>query len=210
MKEANSKTSTATKKGAVKGRDNKERKKKTVKKAVKKSSPKPPKDKDGNRTKDGKFQKGHTVNEVWTEAVVLEKLNIIWKTLTTDENGQPPIGGNIVRANDIKLLGEVCLMHSVSKQRWNEWTEKFAPKLKDGTANNPLYSEPITDLIKNIKWLLECRLNYSGATMDIFILKNHYEYKDQQHVDATTKGESVNNPFYEFLKQTGISNHQQK
>ena len=156
------------------------------------------------REEKGKFTEGNKANEKWNEEEVMKVLNAMWKDLTSDEDGNPPEHRNVVRANDIKLQGEICLMHNVTKQRWNEWEHKFAPKLKDG-SENPNYSEPVTDLIKKIKWLLECRLNYSGQTMDIFILKNHYEYKDQQHVDATTKGESVNNPFYEFLKQTSAS-----
>lgn len=181
-----------------------------TKKATKAKKPVAKKGAADGRDKKGRFEKNHTVNEVWTAPVVLEKLQAIWKTLTTNYEGKAPEDKNIVRANDIKLLGEACLMHSVSRQKWNEWEDKFAPYLKDGVTKNPNFSDAITDIIKNVKWLLECRLNYSGGSMDIFILKNHYQYKDATQVDATTKGESINNPFMEFLKQTGLSNPQKK
>jgi hypothetical protein len=175
--------------------------KKTATKKTAKSRDKKGQPKEG-RDKAGKFTKDNKINERWTEKTVLPILEAMWKDLTTDGDGQPPEDRNVIRANDIKLLGEICIMHSVSKQKWNEWEDKFAPFLKDGVTANPNFSEPVTDLIKNIRWLLECRLNYSGGTMDIFILKNHYQYKDQQHIDTTTKGESTNQGFYEFLKQT--------
>lgn len=182
--------------------------KKTSKPGTRKKAKKKPAKKKGaipGRDAKGKFIKGHKENETWTENTVLPIVKAIWDTLTEPLDPDSIIPGkpfNVVRANDIKLLGEVCIMHSVSKQRWNEWKEKFAPTLKDGIKINPLFSAPITDLMGNIKWLLECRLNYSGSSMDVFILKNHYEYRDQHQVDATTKGESINNPFYEFLKAT--------
>ncbi len=155
----------------------------------------------GRDTK-GNFTAGNKEAEKWTEQTVLPILEAMWATLTTDVDGQPPADKNVVRANDIKLLGEICLMHGVTKQRWNEWEDKFGPTLGDTKTPNPNFSEPVSDRIKNIRWLLECRLNYSAGVMDIFILKNHYEYRDQKHLDATTNGKEISNPFYELLKQT--------
>lgn len=153
------------------------------------------------------FIPGNKAAEIWTEATVLPKLEAIWKTLTTDKDGKVPSDGNIVQVNKIKLLGEVCLMHKITRQRWNEWKAKFTDKSNDIAEKNNNYSEKITELMDAIKWLLECRLNYSTTVMDIFILKNFYGYKDQQQVDATTKGESLNdNLFFKFLKETSMLN----
>lgn len=85
MKEANSKTSRATKKGAVKGRDKKEHKKKPVKKTAK---PSPPKDKDPNRDKGGKFIPGIkiTVQPIPYQESPVNKIDLAWindKMLTT-------------------------------------------------------------------------------------------------------------------------------
>lgn len=219
MKEANSKTSTGTNQGAEKRRDNKEPKKKAAKKAKKKAAkPKPAKPKptpNPNQDKSGKFVKGHKVNEVWTEAVVLQRAQDVWKTLTTDSEGNAPEDKNYVRANDIKYLYEALIMNDITKQRWSEWSDKFTKRtLKDDTkeeeVKNPHYSPTIAELFSKIKMLLECRLSYSGGSMDMLHLKKHFDYREEIHVDNTTKGESINNPFYELLKATGISSHQKK
>ena len=211
MKEANSKTSTATKKGAKNGRDKKEQKKKAAKKPIKKAAKKsPPKVNDPNRDKGGKFKPGHKVKEIWTEAVVLQQATAVWNTLTTDSDGKQPEDKNMVRANDIKYLYEALIMNDITKQRWSEWYDKFAKKINEDKTINPLHSPAIAELFGKIKMLLECRLSYSGSSMDMLHLKKHFDYKEEIHVDNTTKGESVNNPFYELLKQTGISNHQKK
>ncbi|HRQ17718.1 MAG TPA: hypothetical protein PL085_11620 [Agriterribacter sp.] len=129
------------------------------------------------RAKDGRFTKGSTAAVKWTEKTVTEKLQAMWDTLATDDEGEKP--ANMVRANDIKTLAEVCLMHGISKQRISEWEKDF----KD--------SAPISELLKNIKWVVETRLIYSGQFMDIFVLKNHYGYADKQEVDHTTKGKEM-------------------
>lgn len=139
-----------------------------------------------NKNPKNKFTQGNNAAEKWTPETVLPVLEAIWKTLC--ENKDDPDDKNIVRANDIKLLGEVCLMHDVTKQRWNEWDKKF-----EGV-------DSVSDLIKKIKWVLECRLNYSGQTMDIFILKNHYEYSDKREIEH-----GASESFLDFLKQTSAS-----
>ncbi len=165
-----------TKKTAAKSRDNKGQKKSK------------------NHDAKGKFTKGNKVNEVWTRDIVIAKMEAVWKTLTHDINGDVPEDRNIVRANDIKYLYEVLLMEDITKQRWNEWKEKFK---EDAT---------VTDLFRKINMLLECRLSYSGTSMDVLHLRQHYDYVEKIKQDITTNGESLNNPFYEFLKLTSPSN----
>lgn len=155
---------------------------------------------DPNRDGTGKFVKGNKAAEEWTEETVLPILQQMWHTLTTDENGEIPDDKNIIRSNDIKLLGEICLMYDVTKQRWNEWEDKFQV-----TEDNSYSSKPVTDLIKKIRWILECRLNYSGQTMDIFILKAHYKdegYRFAEQVDVTSKDKEIGSSFIDFLKLT--------
>lgn len=125
----------------------------------------------------GRFVKGNKAAEKWTEKTVLETLQKMWDTLATDDEGEKPL--NPVRANDIKTLAEVCLINKVSKQRISEWEKDFAS------------SAPVSELLKNIKWVVETRMIYSGQTMDIFVLKNHYSYSDKQEIDHTTKGEKI-------------------
>lgn len=129
------------------------------------------------------FKEGNKAAEKWTEETVMPILQSMVKTLT---EGLEDVNGNLVRANDIKLSGEIRLMYGVTKQRWSEWREKF--------KENAI----VSDLIEQIDEILECRLIYSGGRMDEFVLKNKYGYADKQEVDHTTKGES--------FKETGIEN----
>lgn len=161
-----------------------------------------------DRTKNGTFKAGNKAAEKWTQETVLPILEKMWNKLTTDDDGNVPEDKNIVRANDIKLLGEICLMFDVTKQRWNEWEEKFTVQtLKDGTKNKN-FSGPVSDLMKKIKWILECRLTYSGTTMDMFVLKAHYEesgFRFAERMDVTSKDKELGSSFLDFLKQTSTT-----
>lgn len=166
-----------------------------------------PKQDKKNRDNKGKFTKNNKAAEKWTEKTVIPILESMWTTLTTDNN-EPPPDGNIVRANDIKLLGEICLMNNVTKQRWNEWEDKFCLKTLTDGKKNPSYSESVSDLMKKIKWILECRLVYSGGTMDMFVLKAHYEdsgYRFAEKMDVTSKDKEIGSSFIDFLKATSTT-----
>lgn len=132
--------------------------------------------KNKNRNSQGKFVEGNKAAVKWTETTVAEIMQKMWATLTA---GHEDENGNFVRANDIKTLAEICLMHDVSKQRWSEWKRDFAKV------------ESVSELIKKIEWVIETRLVYSGQTMDIFVLKNHYNYRDKSETDITSGGESI-------------------
>ncbi|MBO9657505.1 MAG: hypothetical protein J7527_01640 [Chitinophagaceae bacterium] len=141
-----------------------------------------------------KFEKGNTAALVWTAEKVEETLRKMWDTLTTDEYGDKP--SNPIRANDIKTLAEPCLIHGVSKQRISEWEKDF----KDVPA--------VAELLKNIKWVIETRLMYSGTFMDIFVMKNHYDYVDKKDVDHTTKGKAINQAPITFIPADRLSDEQ--
>ncbi|MDR1199992.1 MAG: hypothetical protein LBK94_13450 [Prevotellaceae bacterium] len=122
-----------------------------------------------NRSSKGQFLKGNKEAEKWDEKNVSKKLDQIWDVLTkpiedADEN-------NPVRANNIKTLAECCLMVDVTKNEWDYFLKKFTDE------NSAVFRK-----IKNILWLLEARLIYSGETIDIFCLKNHYRYTDKNEV----------------------------
>lgn len=174
------------------------------------------------RDQKGRFVKGNSEQEVWTEAKVLPILQAMWKTVAFQSDGTEPEDRNYVRANDIKYQGELCLMHDIDKDTWTHWKWKFCTN-PNGRRKKAAADEETTEieveqpgekapevspagrLIKKICELLEMRLLYSGATMDIFALKAHYGYRDQQNVDMTTKGKEFEgvNPFLQFLKSTG-------
>jgi len=120
-----------------------------------------------DRNEKGQFIENNKTAEKWTESKVIEILQTMYDRLIQGSEMQ---NGNIVRANDIKLAGEIRLMFGVSRQMWNEWQDKFKE------------SVPVSDFIKNITEILECRVLYSGQTMDIFLLKNKYGYKDKQEI----------------------------
>lgn len=120
-------------------------------------------------------EKGQKLAEKWTPDTVLPILTQIWERLIKPDDPHS-FDGNVVRANDIKLLGEICLMFDVTKERWRDWQNKFEDY------------HSISLLMKKIKWVLECRLNYSGQTMDIFILKNHYDYADRRELTGADGG----------------------
>lgn len=120
-----------------------------------------------NNKQGARFVAGNTDAQKWTEETVLPKVRAIYATL---EEGTEEAQGNIIRANDIKLAGEVRIMHGVTKQQWSEWKEKF--------RNNPV----VFDLMEIISEILECRLIYSGGRMDEIVLKNKYGYSDKTEI----------------------------
>ena len=155
----------------------------TPKKVVKKAAKKPGKKTPKKPVQKGKvppqltpFKPGNKAAEIWTEDKVMEKLNAIWETIISDTTGMA--NNNPVRANDLKLIGEVRLIHGVTKQQWSEWKQKF----KDNVN--------VSDRIGIIEETLEYRLIYSGERMDEFVLKNKYGYKDrvEQDVKASVTG----------------------
>jgi hypothetical protein len=127
----------------------------------------------------------------WTEDVVIEKLNEIMARLTEDEDTPGHWPENPVRANTIKFQKEVCLMVGISAKTYTEWKEKFCKtERRDYTTNemgpNETFSEAVSELIQKISDICECRLQYSGTVMDIFVLKNHYGMADS--IDHTQGG----------------------
>lgn len=146
------------------------------------------KDKKG-RDDTGKFVEGNSIGkqvepgeklaEKWTEATVIPILQQMYNKFTVDENGQQPEDGNLVRANDMKLAGEIRLMFGITKQRWSEWKEKF----KDNSV--------ISDLMDLITEISEYRLIYSGTSMDQFVLQNGHDYKQKTETDLTSKGKRI-------------------
>lgn len=129
------------------------------------------------------FKPGNKVAEKWTEEVVLPKLEAMYTDLEMDDIVGVP-AKNAVKANDIKTLGEICLMHDVTYNEWEYWKRKFTEA----------ESEKVFRMLQKIEWILENRMVYSGTFMDIFVLKNKYGYRDKHDVDHTSKGEKMSQP----------------
>lgn len=126
-----------------------------------------------------KFTEGNKEAEKWTPEATTELLTKMWTTLT---EGNEDANGNFVRANDIKTLAEICLMHDLDPDTW--------AYIKKKHEENP----DVLRIIKKILWVIETRLVYSGQTMDIFVLKNHYDYSDIKKTEVTGKdGKPLNN-----------------
>lgn len=138
--------------------------------------------------------KGNKLAEKWTEATVLPILEKMWKDLSSDDDGEP--SKNPIRANDVKTLGEICLMHDVTYDQWEYWKEKFRDV------------EPVSRIFKKIEWVLENRLIYSGQFMDIFVLKNKYGYADKKEVDHTTAGEKMKQDTLVFVNADSLTDEQ--
>lgn len=147
------------------------------KKAAPKKKAKQKAEQKKDRSKTGRFTKGNKAAEKWTVESVTQILQEMWRTVATDDEGN--IAKNPVRANDIKTLAEICLIHDVGHDTWSYWADKF----KDEPS--------VLRIIKKIEWVLENRMVYSGQTMDIFVLKNKYGYNDQRAMDLTTKGKEL-------------------
>lgn len=150
---------------------------------------------DERREADGKLKQGAKLAEKWTEKVVLEKLNAMYKIIAEDDTTTEE-AANPVRANSIKLQKEVCLMVGITSKTFAEWKEKFTYKTRRNYTTNEMeenetYSESISELIEKLHDICECRLQYSGLAMDMFILKNHYGFRDTFEHDVTSKGEAI-------------------
>lgn len=122
------------------------------------------------------FEKGNKAAEIWTEQTVTAKLLEMWDTLVL---GHQEENGNYIRANDVKTIQEICLMHDVDPDMWAYFKEKF--------KNAP----GVMRIIKKILWVLEARLIYSGQAVDIFVMKNHYGYSDKKESDITSGGKPI-------------------
>ena len=113
------------------------------------------------------FTEENKAAEKWTIETISPHIHKVYEVLTENEDDN----SNVVRANDIKYLEEAVLCAGVSVGSWYYWLSLF----EDGKFDK---KEPVFQLIKNMKKICELRLSYSGATMDIFHLKNHYNYND--------------------------------
>lgn len=148
---------------------------KTPKKVAKKAAPKKPIQK--GRGKNGLFAKGNQIARKWTEETIIPELEKILAVLTNDDSGD---GSNPVRANDIKLAEEAVMCTDVCLNSWEYWnTTEFQKTLPKDSS--------VFVLIKRIKTICEYRLCYCGAAMDMFVLKNHYGYKDKTEQEITGK-----------------------
>jgi len=85
----------------------------------------------------------------------------------------------------IIYIGEVFESRSYPRQVYSVWANDFSKNKK------------ISDTIKQIDSILESRVNVGGLrqklspAMVIFNLKNNYGWKDEKHLDHTTKGEKI-------------------
>lgn len=137
------------------------------------------------RTGGVRFAKGNQAAVKWTDETVLPLLEKIWGVLTQDDSGLE--SGNPIRANDIKYVEEAVICAGVDLRVWEYWNEKtFQEKLPESSL--------VLGTIKKIKKICELRLSYSGQVMDIFHLKNNYDYADkvESKTDITTQGKSIN------------------
>jgi hypothetical protein len=78
---------------------------------------------------------------------------------------------NPIRANTIKLRKEACLLAGITERQWQHLKKKFAVQA------SKYYNKDVANTISMIETICECRLIYSGTSMDMFILKNHYGYR---------------------------------
>ena len=180
-----------TAKARVKGADGKKANK-SLKKAPNKARA------DRRRDEATRFKEGNTARQKYTEKSVVVVLEKMYAILATDEKTKQ-LHENPVRANSIKLQKEVCIMAGVTYRRfiyWKEWFthEKRRNPTTGESERNPYYSEPVSELMDLIQDICECRLQYSGNSMDQFILRNHYNWSDERSVDLTTKGEALQTP----------------
>lgn len=137
------------------------------------------------RESNGRFKPGNQVAVKWTDETVIPELEKILSILENDDNGLE--SNNPVRANDIKFVEEAVMCAGVNLHAWEYWnTTKFQDELPNDSS--------VFMLIKKIKKICEYRLGYAGQVMDIFMLKNHYNYKDKtvQEQDIKAKVESTN------------------
>lgn len=120
------------------------------------------------------FKIGDKTAEKWTIETITPYIEKVYEILIASED--EPV--NPVRANDIKYLEEAVLCAGVNICSWYYWLQLF----DSGKFSK---NEPVFKLIKSMKKICELRLSYSGATMDIFHLKNHYDYRDATQQEIT-------------------------
>src|SRR5438045_1846292 len=73
----------------------------------------------------GSFKEGNKAAEKWTEETVLPVLQKMYNTLVHDDiTGQA--ADNPVRANNIKLQKEICLMSGITGYIYTDWKNRFA------------------------------------------------------------------------------------
>jgi len=120
------------------------------------------------------FKIGDKTAEKWTIETITPYIEKVYEILIASED--EPV--NPVRANDIKYLEEAVLCAGVNICSWYYWLQLF----DSGKFSK---NEPVFKLIKSMKKICELRLSYSGATMDIFHLKNHYNYRDATQQEIT-------------------------
>lgn len=119
----------------------------------------------------GQFKAGNKAAQKWTPETMLPEVKKVYDVLTRSEDGLPV--QNPVRANDIKYAEEAVMCTDVPLTAWDYWnSSKFTHD-----ENSAVFL-----LLKKIKRICELRLSYSGETMDIFHLKNHYNYTDKKEV----------------------------
>jgi hypothetical protein len=135
------------------------------------------------------FKKGEKAAEKWTIKSISPHIEKVYQILTSSDDAD---NTNPVRANDIKYLEEAVLCAGINIGSWYYWLGLF----DSGKFSK---EEPIFKLIKSMKKICELRLSYSGATMDIFHLKNHYDYRDatQQEVTVRKLGKDLADEIYE-------------
>lgn len=134
------------------------------------------------KEKKGQFDEGNKAAEKWTIETITPHVQKVYDVLTFNDDDE----NNPVRANDIKYLEEAVLCAGVSVHSWYYWLGLFdSGKFSKET--------PVFKLIKSMKKICELRLSYSGTTMDIFHLKNHFNYKDstQQEITLTKLGKDL-------------------
>lgn len=113
--------------------------------------------------------KGNSNNLKWTEEKAFQFVEDVYEYIKENE--------------DCIFIGEPITELGWYTQLWSYLKDKFD-----------------FELIKRCESVLEARLvklgvtNKSNATMTIFTLKNHYDWRDKKETDITTKGESLNAP----------------
>lgn len=134
------------------------------------------------------FKKGQKAAQKWTISSITPHVQKVYEILTTSEDND---NTNPVRANDIKYLEEAVLCAGVNICSWYYWLQLF----EEGKLSK---EEAVFKLIKSMKKICELRLSYSGSTMDIFHLKNHYDYRDatQQEVTVRKLGKDLEDEQY--------------
>jgi hypothetical protein len=149
------------------------------------------------------FKEKNKQAEKWSADVVIEKLNKMMEKLTLDDMTQAQNTENPVRANNIKLFKEVCLCVGINSFQFTVWQKKFCEETKTinvvnetgelikKSVPNKHFNPAVFELIQTIKDICECRLVYSGTSMDMFVLKNHYGFIEQSKTDLTSNGNEL-------------------